>query len=162
MSNHRTLDAVARWTLDEGGTIYGDERERLRWYEGIAITTSIQWIVIAWTLAIMSLIADRSTAPYLAVLAAIFYLTMNIAAIYVARHRVALRVQFTTPKQRLITLIMMSALVITCVGLLRRIDGELSTGGLVAGFIGGAAGFAGCLVISRAQRRKLAATRDDA
>ena len=30
------LDRVVRWNLDFDGDIYGDERERLRWYEGIA------------------------------------------------------------------------------------------------------------------------------
>ena len=42
------LDRVVRWSLDSDGDFYGDERERLRWYEGIATAASLQWLAIPW------------------------------------------------------------------------------------------------------------------
>ncbi|GAA2621869.1 hypothetical protein [Paractinoplanes durhamensis] len=47
------LDRVVRWNLDLDGDLYGDERERLRWYEGIATAASLQSILIPWSAAVM-------------------------------------------------------------------------------------------------------------
>ena len=47
------LDRVVRWNLDVDGDLYGDERERYRWYEGIATAASLQWLIIPWAAAIM-------------------------------------------------------------------------------------------------------------
>jgi hypothetical protein len=47
------LDRVVRRHLDFDGDLYGDERERLRWYEGIATAASLQWLAIPWVAAIL-------------------------------------------------------------------------------------------------------------
>ena len=42
------LDRVVRWNLDINGDSYGDERERFRWYEGIAAAFSVQSLLVPW------------------------------------------------------------------------------------------------------------------
>ena len=88
MTESSTLERFVSWTLDHDGDIYGDERARLRWYEGITTTASVQWIVVPWALAIMSWTANRRIAVYLAVVAAVFYLPMALGTAYAMRNRI--------------------------------------------------------------------------
>lgn len=82
------LQRFADWTLDHDGTMYGDERERLRWYEAIAVTASVQAFLVAWTLAILVWVGGRPVAPYLLAVFAAFVLPTLISSTYVQRRQV--------------------------------------------------------------------------
>ena len=47
------IDRVVHWHLDFDGDIYGDEREHLRWCEGMATAASLQWLAIPWAAAVL-------------------------------------------------------------------------------------------------------------
>src|SRR5688500_14395530 len=84
------LDRVVRWNLDlDGdGTIYGDERERLRWYEGIATAASLQWLAIPWAAAVLVWVLGRPSVLPLAVVLAALIVPMAVCTAYVRRRRV--------------------------------------------------------------------------
>ncbi|MFC6021153.1 hypothetical protein ACFP2T_33890 [Plantactinospora solaniradicis] len=82
------LDRIADWALDPDGRTYGDERERLRWYEGMATAAMIQWIALPWAAAALVWIGGRPVAPSLVVLMVLLYLPILLCARYVARRRV--------------------------------------------------------------------------
>jgi hypothetical protein len=86
-TSHRS-GAFVRWALDLDGDLYGDERERLRWYEGIAIAATLQWTLVPMALAVMAWIAPREVAPYLWAMALVFVLPMFATSIYVSRNGV--------------------------------------------------------------------------
>ncbi|MET0424989.1 MAG: hypothetical protein ABW046_13985, partial [Actinoplanes sp.] len=70
------LDRVVHWNLDLDGDLYGDERERYRWYEGIATAASLQWMLIPWAAAIMVWPLGRPAVLPLAVVLAVLWLPM--------------------------------------------------------------------------------------
>lgn len=82
------FDRIVDWVLDHDGDIYGDERSRLRWYEGLAFTASVQWVVVLWVLAGCAWIAPPSAAPYLWSIAAAFVVPMYLSLIYAGRRGV--------------------------------------------------------------------------
>ncbi|MBE1490453.1 hypothetical protein [Plantactinospora soyae] len=91
------LDRIADWALDPDGHTYGDERERLRWYEGMATAAMIQWIALPWAAAVLVWVGGRPVAPTLVVLLALLYLPILLCARYVARRRVdPRRIRWTT------------------------------------------------------------------
>jgi hypothetical protein len=82
------LDRVVAWNLDLNGDLYGDERERLRWYEGIATAASMQWMGIPWAAAIMVwLLGKPSVLPLFLVLLVLF-VPMGCCTAYVRGRRV--------------------------------------------------------------------------
>ena len=82
------FDRVVDWVLDHDGDIYGDERARLRWYEGLAFTASVQWILVLWVLAVCAWTAPSSAAPYLWSIAVAFVIPMYLSLIYAGRRGV--------------------------------------------------------------------------
>lgn len=81
---------VVNWTLDNEGYGFGDERERLRWYEGIVGAASFQAILVPWAAAVLVwVVRERSAAACLAVVLAAFYVPMGLAQWYVARRKVS-------------------------------------------------------------------------
>jgi hypothetical protein len=85
------------WILDLKGDIYGDERERLRNYEGIAVAASIQWMLFPWIVAAGAWRSGAAGAPYWAALAAVLYLPMVWSFIYILGRTVR-PPKFTRPK----------------------------------------------------------------
>jgi hypothetical protein len=85
------LDRVVHWHLDLDGDIYGDERERLRWYEGITTAASLQWLAIPWAAAIMVWPLGRPAVLPLAVVLVALLLPMSLCAVYVRRRHVHTR-----------------------------------------------------------------------
>ena len=82
---------IVNWALDNDGRLYGDERERLRWYEGIVAATGLQWILVPWTSAVLVwIVGGRQVAVCLAVVLAVFYVPTALCHWYVARRRVAI------------------------------------------------------------------------
>ncbi|MGX6602544.1 hypothetical protein ACWKSP_10470 [Micromonosporaceae bacterium Da 78-11] len=88
------LDRFVRWNLDFDGDLYGDdERERLRWYEGVATAAQVQWIAVPWAAAIAVWVAGKPVVlPMMAVLA-VLLLPMVFTTLYVQSRRVT-----TTPR----------------------------------------------------------------
>jgi hypothetical protein len=82
------VNTFVAWLLDENGTLYGDEQERLRWYEAITAAASIQWLVLPWVLAVLVWLGGRPVAPYLAVVFLSFWLPKLLASRYVRSRQV--------------------------------------------------------------------------
>ena len=81
---------MVNWTLDNEGHGFGDERERLRWYEGIVGAAGFQAILVPWAAAVLVwVVQERPVAACLAVVLAAFYAPMGLAQWYVARRKVA-------------------------------------------------------------------------
>ena len=57
------LDRSFHWMLDADGDLYGDEQERLRWYEGTAAASGVQSIVFPWVLAAVTWWQGRAAGP---------------------------------------------------------------------------------------------------
>ncbi|MET8150320.1 hypothetical protein ACIBSW_36660 [Actinoplanes sp. NPDC049668] len=83
-----SIDRIARWALDPDGDLYGDERERLHWYEGIAVAASIQWLAVPWVAAVMVWSQGRDAVTPLAAVLAALYLPVLITGSYVQRRRI--------------------------------------------------------------------------
>jgi hypothetical protein len=82
------LDRVVHWSLDLDGDTYGDERERLRWYEGTATASSLQSIAIPWAAAIMVWVLGRPSVLPLSVLLALLLVPTLLSSAYVRSRRV--------------------------------------------------------------------------
>ena len=93
------LDRVVRWNLDFDGDIYGDERERLRWYEGIATAASLQWIAIPWTAALLVWVYGRPLVVPLTVVLVVLLVPMAMCTVYVRHRRVDTEVRRWTRKR---------------------------------------------------------------
>src|ERR1041384_4531686 len=84
------LDRVVRWNIDADGSWFGDERERYRWYEGMAAAASMQWIAVPWAAAVMVWPLGRPSVIPLAVVLVAMFVPMLV---YVRSRRVD-----TTPR----------------------------------------------------------------
>ena len=80
------LDRVVRWGLDsDGNDFYGDERERLRWYEGIATAASLQWLAIPWAAAVLVWPLGMPSVLPLTVMLVLLVVPMAMCMAYVHR-----------------------------------------------------------------------------
>lgn len=156
-TSHRVtiFDRSVDWILDHDGDIYGDERERLRWYESIAVSASIQWLVVPWVLAVLVWVGGRDQVGYLVVLAVAFYLPMLISTFYVSSRKVRL-VSRWNRKRVAISLLAGLPYALFFLGALRAYEGGgLDPGGVVGGVIGGIVGLALAIVgLRRTQQRQ--------
>jgi hypothetical protein len=80
------MDRVSRWFLSDD--LYGDERERLRWYEGMAVATTIQWIAVPWAAVVLAWIYGRPVMIPLGVILVLMYLPTALVGVYVRRRHV--------------------------------------------------------------------------
>ncbi|GAA3351558.1 hypothetical protein GCM10020358_81670 [Amorphoplanes nipponensis] len=87
------LDRVVRWCLDPDGDLYGDERERFRWYEGMTTAASLQALLLPWAAAVMVLPLGKASVLPLAVMLAAAWAPQMLATLYVGRRQVD-----TTPR----------------------------------------------------------------
>jgi hypothetical protein len=88
------LDSFVRWNLDFDGDLYGDdERERLRWYEGVTTAAQVQWIGVPWAAAITVWVAGKPVVAPMLVILAVLLLPMAFTTVYVRSRRVN-----TTPR----------------------------------------------------------------
>jgi hypothetical protein len=153
------LDRVVRWNLDLDGSddIYGDERERLRWYEGIATAASLQWLAIPWAAAIMVWPLGRASVLPLTVVLAALILPMIVCTVYVQRSRVVTDVRAWTAKRIFLQVVAGLPYVIFFYGVLYSYGGpESSTlrGAIVGSVIGAAGGIVATIVGTRRKRRQ--------
>jgi hypothetical protein len=83
-----TFDRLTAWILDPDGVMYGDEQERLRYYESSAIVVTLQAILVPWALAVCAWVGGRPVAPYLLAVAVLYLAPWFVGAAYVRRRRV--------------------------------------------------------------------------
>jgi len=151
---------VVHWNLDLGGDIYGDERERLRWYEGITTAASLQWVAIPWAAAIMVWPLGRSAVVPLCVVLAVLVIPMWLSAVYVRSRRVDTVPRRWTAKRLLMSTLSGLPFVVFLIGALYVWDPESSTwrGAIVGAALGGAIGFVMTALKVRRRRRQEAVT----
>jgi predicted membrane-bound spermidine synthase len=157
------LDRVVRWNLDFDGDIYGDERERLRWYEGIATAASLQWMAIPWAAAVMVWPLGRPSVVPLAVVLAVLVLPMWLSAVYVRSRRVDTVPRRWTGKRLLLSILGGLPFLVFLIGALYVTDPESSSwrGAIVGAAIGGAIGIVMSAMKVRRRRRAEAAIVGD-
>jgi hypothetical protein len=163
MTSTTLLDRVVHWNLDLDGDIYGDERERLRWYEGIATAASLQWVAIPWAAAIMVWPLGRSSVVPLGVVLAVLVIPMWLSAVYVRSRRVDTVPRSLTAKRLLMSTLGGLPFVVFLVGAFYVWDPESSTwrGAIVGAAIGGVIGSVMSALKIRRRRRQEAATVGD-
>jgi membrane associated rhomboid family serine protease len=144
------LDRIAHWALDTDGDMYGDERERLRWYEGIATAASLQWMAIPWAAALMVWIIGRSAVPPLTVIMVVLLVPIGMASVYVKRRRVDTDVKEWTRKRVVVSVLNGLPWVLFIAGSLHAFDDGatntlpgMAVGAVVGGVLGGVAGVVG-------------------
>ncbi|MBM2617776.1 hypothetical protein JIG36_19655 [Actinoplanes sp. LDG1-06] len=149
------LDRVVRWNLDPDGDWYGDERERYRWYEGIAAAASMQWIGVPWAAAILVWPLGRSVVLPFAVVLFLMLVPMLICMWYVRSRRVDTTPRVVNLKRVLWGMAGGLPYAVFLVGALRAYGPEEATwvGAAVGGVIGGAGGVVAQIVNSRRRRR---------
>ncbi|GAA1605889.1 hypothetical protein [Actinoplanes couchii] len=110
------LDRFADWNLDHDGDLYGDERERTRWYEGIAVTWQTQMILVPWTITVLVWVLGGSAVLPLAITLAVLLAPLSIMQIYVARRRVEVTPRVWTTKRKVIGLLSGAPYVLFMIG----------------------------------------------
>jgi hypothetical protein len=157
------LDRVVRWNLDLDGDLYGDERERFRWYEGIATAASLQWLLIPWAAAIMVWPLGRPAVLPLAVVLVLLWLPMVLTTVYVRRRRVETAPRSWRAKRILVTFLGGAPYAVFTVGALYVFDPDGSTwrGAVVGGVLGGLLGVAATVVEGRRRARRDALAADE-
>lgn len=153
------LERVVRWNLDldGAGDIYGDERERLRWYEGIATAASLQWLAIPWAAAIIVWPLGKASVVPLAVVLVALVLPMFVCTVYVQRSRVVTDVRAWTTKRVLLHAAAGLPYVIFFYGALYSYDGSDSStlrGAIVGGAFGAVGGIVATVIGTRRKRRQ--------
>ena len=160
-----TMDRFVHWTLDFEGDLYGDdERERLRWYEGIAVAAQVQWIVVPWTAAVLVWTLGRpAVLPLVAVLAALL-IPLGFCTGYVQSRRVSTTPRSWSAKRLLLGTLSGLPYVVFGIGALYHWEGaESSTwkGAVVGAAFGLAIGVVIQAVQTRRRRRRDAAVVGD-
>jgi hypothetical protein len=144
MSSGNVIERVYDAILDRDGTaIYGDERDRLHWYEAIAVAASIQWTLFPWALAILAIIDADRFGPALWALFAVYFVPVAASNVYVSRRKVS-PVRFDNPKA------IVSALQVIVPTIVFTLAMAWPSGGVdsafVGGLIGGTVGLAGAII----------------
>jgi len=134
------LQRFADWTLDHDGTMYGDERERLRWYEAISVTASVHAFLVPSTLAVLIWVGGRPAAPYLLAVFAAFVLPTLISAAYVHRRQVRPRPERPDLKFVLVSVAFTLPHLVFVIGALRAYEGRVVVGSVVGAVVGGLVG----------------------
>jgi hypothetical protein len=156
------------WLLDRDGQIYGDERSRYAWYEAIAGTASVQWIVLPWTLALLVWVVPTAAIWPLAVVMAVFLLTTMLCFPYLQAKNVDymklgdyVKPQ-ATRKARVTQLVSTLSMVVFGVGatfgadLRNNTDPSVIRNGLLGGVVGGCVAGLAVFVLFRRKRNQLA------
>ena len=154
------LDRVVRWNLDVDGDLYGDERERLRWYEGIATAAGLQWLAVPWVAAIMVWPLGRASVIPLAVVLVVMIVPMMICSVYVQRSRVTTDVRPWTRKRILLQAVSGLPYLIFFYGALYAYAGPDSStlrGAIIGGAFGAVIGIVATVIGTRRKRRQEAA-----
>jgi hypothetical protein len=154
------LDRIARWALDIDGDMFGDERERLRWYEGIATAAGLQWIAIPWASAVMVWTVGRSSVLPLAVVMLVLLVPIGMCAAYVKRRSVDTDVKPWDRKRAVVSVLSGLPWLLFGFGAFYAFDDGTTNfmpGMVVGGVIGGIVGGIGAFVAKRRRRAQEAA-----
>jgi hypothetical protein len=155
------LDRIAHWALDTDGDMFGDERERLRWYEGIVLAAGIQWPAIPWASALLVWIIGRSAVLPLGVILAVLLAPMIMSSVYVKRRSVDTDVRIWTRKRLVVTVLSGLPWIVFVFGAFAAFDDgstNFMPGMVVGGVLGGVAAVVG---IRRRRAREAAAAALD-
>ncbi len=146
------LDRFADWILDRDGDLYGDEQERLRWYEAITIAANAQWALVPWAVAIGVLVGGRPAVPAVMIVMGVFYLPILLANSYVYRHRVRTQPERWSRKRWILAVA--SGFPYLGIALALAVVYHASSSTLLGGLVGGAVGAGAAVLGLRARRRK--------
>jgi len=157
------LDRIVRWNLDLDGDWYGDERERFRWYEGIAAAASMQWIAVPWAGAILVWVLGRPSVIPLAIVLTAMLVPMWVCTLYVRRRRVDTLPRSWTAKRVFWGIVGGIPYAVFMVGALYAYDPEGATwrGAAIGGVVGGVVGLVVQVVQGRRRRRLEAVAADE-
>ena len=159
------LDSVVSWGLDRDGDFYGDERERLRWYEGIATAASLQWLAVPWAAAVLVWPLGLPSVLPLAVVLVLMIVPMALCTAYVRGRRVDTEAGRWTAKRVWWGVLGALPYVVFVIGALYVHNPESSTwlGAIVGSIVGAAIGIVATVAGIRRRRRQeaLAAARGD-
>jgi O-antigen/teichoic acid export membrane protein len=151
------LDRFVRWNLDFDGDLYGaDERERLRWYEGIATAATVQWFAIPLAAAILIWPLGRDGILPLGVLMLLLLLPMSLTTLYVRSHRVDTVPRRWTAKRVLFSTMTGLPTTVFLIGVLRawQPQSTMWQGAIVGAVIGGLIGVVATVRQVRQRRRR--------
>ncbi len=153
------LERAVGWVLDPDGVMYGDEQERLRHYEGSTFTASLHAVLVPWALAVCAWVGGRPVAPYLLVVAVVFFVPWVLGGLYVRRRHVR-------PLPQRISRAFVASAVLTAlpypllmIGLARALADGAKGGfahGLVGGLLGGSVAGVAVAVIALVRVRRRA------
>lgn len=158
------LDRLARGVIDADGDLYGDERERLRWYEGIALTATLQWVGVPTAAAVLVWTLGRPAVLPLAVVSVVMYLPMLLLAAYVRSRRVATTVRTWNGKAVLSAALFAVPYVIFMVGCVAAYaddDSGAVRGAGLGALLGGLIGTVVIALMTRRRRRREAMSVPD-
>jgi uncharacterized membrane protein YbaN (DUF454 family) len=158
-----SIDRVSRWFLSDD--LYGDERERLRWYEGIAISATLQCIAVPWAAAVLVWVLGRPVVLPLAVIIGLMYVLTVLVTGYVKSRRVETVAVRWTPKRIALGALGGLPYVAFMIGCLHAYDhpSDSVLGSIVGAAVGGGLGL--LLVVRRTRQARAqeaaAATADE-
>jgi len=157
------LDRVVRWNLDLEGDLYGDERERYRWYEGIATAAQLQAILVPWAAAVAIWpLGEPAVAP-LAIMLAVFWLPAVLTTVYVRARQVETAPRRWSSKRVLLTGVTALPYGVFVAGAfyVHNPDSPTWIGAIVGGVIGGGLSLVALIVKGRQRQRREALVKDD-
>ncbi|HYY12281.1 MAG TPA: hypothetical protein VE781_15195 [Kineosporiaceae bacterium] len=151
------LDRLVARILDRDGTLYGDEQERLRYYESSTVVASLQGILVPWTLVVGALVGGLQVAAVVVAVAVVYYVPWLVGATYVRRRRVR-----TTPARFGRSWVALAALTAAPYPLLLVIVAAQyvaahpsgAARGFLGGAVGGIAGATAVAVLALARKRR--------
>jgi hypothetical protein len=158
------IDRIARWALDIDGDMYGDERERLHWYEGIATAAAIQWLAVPWAAAVTVWIYGRPAVVPLATVLVVMYVPCMLCQVYVQRRRVDTTPRTWSPKRITMALLTVLPYALFTIGVVHATsrDSATTSGTAVGALVGSALGMAWLAIKTIQRRRREAGALPDA
>lgn len=142
--------------LDVKGNIYGDEQERLRWYEGITVAASIQWILVPWVIAVSIWLGGREVVSYLLAVTVAMYVPQLLTMQYAMRSRVRFE-GYGSLKAIVTAVASAGSYVAIALAAIRAYDGGFDPNGLKGGVVGGFIGLGLVIVGARFYSKRTAA-----
>jgi predicted branched-subunit amino acid permease len=156
------LERIVHWNLDLDGDLYGDERERFRWYEGMSTAAMLQWLLVPWAAAILVWPLGKPSVLPLAVVLGAMLIPMMLCTAYVRSRRVDTTPRSWSAKRVLLTIIAPAPMVVFLIGAIYAYepDGATWKGATVGAVIGAVAGIVGTAVEKRRRDRREAMAGD--
>ncbi|MCU7725823.1 hypothetical protein ODJ79_19005 [Actinoplanes sp. KI2] len=157
------LDRVVRWNLDLDGDLYGDERERYRWYEGIAVAAQLQSILIPWSAAVVIWPLGETAVVPLTIMLVAFWLPAALGTVYVRSRKVETAPRGWSSKRVLLTAVTALPYGVFVAGAFYVHNPDSSTwiGAVLGGVVGAGIGVAALIVKGRQRERREALAKDD-